>query len=102
MVTFGKLSFSDVKSSGTAEGESEHESYMVMTWLWNSMEHSVCANFMFPDSAKEVWDATRNTYSLQQNALESLCMRILLIFARDTNHWLSITVSSIGMIDEVN
>ena len=33
--------------------EWERKNYLVMTWVWNSMESKESANFMFLDTAKE-------------------------------------------------
>jgi gag-polypeptide of LTR copia-type len=39
----------------------------VMTWLLNSMEPQVSRLFMFMNSAKEIWDETKEMYGQDQN-----------------------------------
>ncbi|XP_010252152.1 PREDICTED: rRNA 2'-O-methyltransferase fibrillarin-like isoform X1 [Nelumbo nucifera] len=38
-----------------------------MTWLWNSMEPKISANFMFLDTAKDIWEHAKKLYSRQDN-----------------------------------
>ncbi|XP_059657703.1 uncharacterized protein LOC132304155 [Cornus florida] len=40
---------------------------MVMSWLWNSMEPSIASTFMFVNTAKAIWDAIKETYSMDTN-----------------------------------
>ena len=40
---------------------------MVMSWLINSMTNEICENFMYYKSAKEIWDAVKETYSNNDN-----------------------------------
>ncbi|RVW39091.1 Retrovirus-related Pol polyprotein from transposon TNT 1-94 [Vitis vinifera] len=39
------------------------ENSMVMSWLINSMTNGIGENFMYYGTAKEIWDAARETYS---------------------------------------
>jgi len=39
----------------------------MMTWLWNGMESTVSANFIFLDTAKEIWEGVCDTYSMKNN-----------------------------------
>ena len=41
---------------------------MILSWLWNSMTPEVSDTYMFLPTAKEVWDAVRQTYSKAQDA----------------------------------
>ncbi|GAV89710.1 UBN2_3 domain-containing protein, partial [Cephalotus follicularis] len=43
------------------------ENHMVMSWLLNSMTIEMGENFMYYQTAKEIWDATRETYSNKDN-----------------------------------
>ncbi|GAV83491.1 UBN2_3 domain-containing protein, partial [Cephalotus follicularis] len=43
------------------------ESHMVMSWLLNSMTIEMGEKFMYYQTAKEIWDATRETYSNKDN-----------------------------------
>ncbi|KAG8391052.1 hypothetical protein BUALT_Bualt01G0147800 [Buddleja alternifolia] len=42
---------------------SKLENSMVMSWLINSMTNDIGENFMYYGTAKEIWDAARETYS---------------------------------------
>lgn len=44
------------------------ENNMVMSWLLNSMTNETGENFMYYKTAKEIWDAARDTYSNKDNA----------------------------------
>lgn len=46
------------------------ENSMVMSWLINSMNDEIGENFMFYGTAKEIWDAARETYSDNDNTAE--------------------------------
>lgn len=39
------------------------ENSQVMTWLLNTMTNEIGENFMFYDTAKDIWDAVKETYS---------------------------------------
>ena len=39
------------------------ENSMIMSWLVNSMEPEIGQNFMYLDTAKELWQAVGETYS---------------------------------------
>ena len=43
---------------------------MVMSWLINSMNTDIGENFLFYGTAKEIWDAARETYSNYENTSE--------------------------------
>ena len=62
-----KPSFSNAKFPETAEEEWDSDNSMVMTWLRNSMEPYIFANFTFNVIAKAIWDVARATYSLENN-----------------------------------
>ena len=46
------------------------ENHMVMSWLINSMNTDIGENFLFYGTAKEIWDAARETYSNYENTSE--------------------------------
>ncbi|XP_073025759.1 uncharacterized protein [Primulina eburnea] len=46
------------------------ENCMVMSWLINSMTTEIGENFLLYRSAKEIWDAARDTYSSKDNTSE--------------------------------
>lgn len=41
-----------------------------MSWLINSMTTEFGENYMLNPTAKEIWDATRDTYSCKENDAE--------------------------------
>ena len=43
------------------------ENNQVMSWLLNTMTNEIGENFMFYDTAKEIWDAVKETYSNVDN-----------------------------------
>ena len=43
---------------------------MAMSWLINSMTNEIGENFLLYGTAKEIWDAVRETYSSSENTLE--------------------------------
>ncbi|GAV76370.1 UBN2_3 domain-containing protein, partial [Cephalotus follicularis] len=43
------------------------ENHMVMSWLLNSITNEMGENIMYHQTAKEIWDATRETYSNNDN-----------------------------------
>ena len=46
------------------------ENHMVMSWLINSMTNDIGENFLLYGTAKEIWDAARETYSSSENTSE--------------------------------
>ncbi|RVX20874.1 hypothetical protein CK203_002528 [Vitis vinifera] len=46
------------------------ENNMVMLWLINSMTNDIGENFLLYGTAKEIWDAAKETYSNNENTLE--------------------------------
>lgn len=46
------------------------ENNMVMSWLINSMTNDIGENFLLYGTAKEIWDAAKETYSNNENTLE--------------------------------
>ena len=46
------------------------ENSMVMSWLVNSMSNDIGLDFMYYDTAKEIWDAAKETYSDKENTSE--------------------------------
>ncbi|KAL5540397.1 hypothetical protein UlMin_042420 [Ulmus minor] len=46
------------------------ENNMVMSWLINSMNNDIGENFLLYETANEIWDAARETYSDNENTSE--------------------------------
>ncbi|KAG6775743.1 hypothetical protein POTOM_019236 [Populus tomentosa] len=46
----------------------DEEDSMIMSWLWNSIMPEVCGPYMFLVTAKDIWDAVRQTYSKVKDA----------------------------------
>jgi hypothetical protein len=40
----------------------DEEDSMIISWLWNSIMPEVCGPYMFLVTAKDIWDAVRQTY----------------------------------------
>ena len=47
------------------------ENNMVMSWLFNSMTTEIGEDFMYYKTAKEIWDAAKETYSDNEKHLLS-------------------------------
>jgi hypothetical protein len=43
---------------------------MVMSWLINSITNEIGENFLLYETAEEIWDAARETYSSSENTSE--------------------------------
>jgi hypothetical protein len=46
------------------------ENHMVISWLINSMTNEIGKNFLLYGTAKEIWEAARETYSSSENISE--------------------------------
>ncbi|RVW94161.1 Retrovirus-related Pol polyprotein from transposon RE1 [Vitis vinifera] len=46
------------------------ENSMIMSWLINSMNNDIGENFLLFGTAKDIWDATKETYSSSENTSE--------------------------------
>ena len=44
------------------------ENNMIMSWLVNSMTTEIGENFLLYSTAKEIWDAAKETYSNKDNS----------------------------------
>ena len=62
---------------------------MIMSWLTNSMEIDVGQTFLFYKTAKKIWDAAKETFSNNKNAIEVFEIKSQLLDLRQGN--LSIT-----------
>ena len=54
------------------------ENHMVMSWLINSMNNDIGENFLLYGTAKEIWEAARETYSSSDNTAELFEIEALL------------------------
>ena len=43
---------------------------MVMSWLMNSMINDIGKNFLLYGTTKEIWDATKEAHSINENTSE--------------------------------
>ncbi|XP_059653399.1 uncharacterized protein LOC132300375 isoform X2 [Cornus florida] len=70
--------------SKTATGydDWETDNYMVMSGLWNSMEPSIASNFMFVNTAKEIWDAVKETYPMDTYPMDTDVSRIYSLYEK--------------------
>ena len=46
------------------------DDHLVMSWIINSMTTEVGENFLLYRTAKEIWEAARETYSITENSSE--------------------------------
>lgn len=51
---------------------------MVISWLFNSMKNEIGEDFFLFGSVKEVWDATRETYSKVDNLSDLFAVKSIL------------------------
>ncbi|PKU82965.1 hypothetical protein MA16_Dca021360 [Dendrobium catenatum] len=49
---------------------------MIMSWLWNSMTPEISDTFMFLSTAKDIWDAARQTFSKARDAAQIFEIKI--------------------------
>ncbi|KAL5787124.1 hypothetical protein ACOSP7_004073 [Xanthoceras sorbifolium] len=71
----GKGKLSHLLGTGPQEGDLKFEAwdekdFMIMSWLWNSMTPEISETCMFLSSAKDIWEATRQTYSKVKDAAQ--------------------------------
>ncbi|KAI5347908.1 hypothetical protein L3X38_000795 [Prunus dulcis] len=55
--------------------EWEEDNCLVQSWLLNSMTKSVRALFEHGDTAFDIWEAARQTYTVTQNSSQSFQLR---------------------------
>ena len=48
----------------------EEEDSMIMSWLWNSMLPEISSTFLVLSTAKEIWEAVRQTYPKVHDAAQ--------------------------------
>ncbi|XP_059661691.1 uncharacterized protein LOC132307839 [Cornus florida] len=48
----------------------DEQEFMVMSWLWNSMLPEISDTCMFLSTAKEIWEAVKQTYSKVRDAAQ--------------------------------
>ncbi|PNY16264.1 hypothetical protein L195_g012979 [Trifolium pratense] len=61
------------------------ENSLIILWLVNSMEPAIRKSFMFLSSAKEVWEAVRDTYSDIDNSYHIFFLKSKLWLAKQGN-----------------
>lgn len=71
----GKKEFLSGSSKHPASTDGKFKSWnaennMLMSWLINSMVLDIGENVLLYSSAKEIWEAVRNTYSARDNTSE--------------------------------
>ena len=68
----GRKKLKYITSNAPTKDSKEYEdwvsgNYIVMSWLWNSIEPSIDFNVMFLSSAKAIWESIRETFSMDKN-----------------------------------
>ncbi|KAL5843727.1 hypothetical protein ACOSQ3_009718 [Xanthoceras sorbifolium] len=69
----GRGKLSHLLGTGPKEGDPKFDAWdeedsMVMSWLWNSMSPEISDTCMFLNTAKEIWEAIKQTYSKVRDA----------------------------------
>ncbi|KAL5834282.1 hypothetical protein ACOSQ4_013779 [Xanthoceras sorbifolium] len=69
----GRGKLSHLLGTGPKEGDPKFDAWdeedsMVMSWLWNSMSPEISDTCMFLNTAKEIWEAVKQTYSKVRDA----------------------------------
>ncbi|XP_019051802.1 PREDICTED: uncharacterized protein LOC109114116 [Nelumbo nucifera] len=82
--------------SGTAEHDRwDQENNMVMFWLLAAMESDVKRNFMWEDTANEIWEQAKTTYSKQRHFAKIYQLQAESSTCKQGNHNLSAYYSSL-------
>ncbi|RVW34837.1 Retrovirus-related Pol polyprotein from transposon RE1 [Vitis vinifera] len=74
------------------------ENSMIMSWLINSMNNDIGENFLLFGTAKDIWDAAKETYSSSE--ILQNCFRLNQLYmtsAKESSQLLSITTHSQGI-----
>ncbi|TXG53873.1 hypothetical protein EZV62_019129 [Acer yangbiense] len=50
--------------------EWDEKDSMIMSWLWNSMQPEIGGTYMFLTTAKDIWEAVKQSYSKVQDAAQ--------------------------------
>ncbi|KAI0527064.1 hypothetical protein KFK09_002660 [Dendrobium nobile] len=71
----GKGKIHHLLGEGPKEGDPKFGAWdeadsMIMSWIWNSMTPEISDTFMFLSTAKDIWDAARQTYSKARDAAQ--------------------------------
>ncbi|KAI5337723.1 hypothetical protein L3X38_016994 [Prunus dulcis] len=62
-------------SDSTAYAKWEEDNFLVQSWLLNSMTNPVRALFEHGDTAFDIWEAARKTYTVTQNSSQLFQLR---------------------------
>ena len=60
----------------------DEEDSMIMAWLWNSMTSEINDTCMFLATAKDIWDAIKQTYSKARDAAQVYEIKVMTIAAK--------------------
>ena len=71
----GKGKLNHLVGTGPKEGDPRFDAWeetdsMIMSWLWNSMNPEISDTCMFLSTAREIWEAIRQTYSKARDAAQ--------------------------------
>lgn len=69
----GKGKLSHLDGTGPRQGDPKFQTWdeedsSIMSWLWSSMQPETSKNYMFLPTAKDIWEAVRQSYSKVQDA----------------------------------
>ncbi|XP_030518235.1 uncharacterized protein LOC115731700 [Rhodamnia argentea] len=68
----GKGKLSHLEGIGPGQSDPKFQTWdeedsSIMSWLWSSMQPEISKNYMFLPTAKEIWEAVRQSYSKVQD-----------------------------------
>lgn len=67
----------------------DEQDSMVMSWLWNLMLPEISDTCMFLGTAKEIWDAIRQTYSKVHDAAQSYEIKTKILATKQGNRFVT-------------
>lgn len=77
----GRGKLGHLLGNGPKQGDPKFDAWdeqdsMVMSWLWNSMVLEINDTCMFLNTAKDIWEAVRQTYSKVRDAAQIYAIKI--------------------------
>ncbi|KAI3470208.1 hypothetical protein Pfo_026871 [Paulownia fortunei] len=86
----GKGKLSHLLGTGPKKGDPkfaawDEEDSMVMSWLWNAMVFEISDTVMFLTTAREIWEAIKQTYSKKDDATQVYEIKVKLAAMKQGN-----------------
>jgi len=60
----------------------DEEDSMIMAWLWNSMVPKISDTCMLLKSAKQIWEAVKQTYSKAKDVVQIYDVKVKIVAAK--------------------